>query len=63
MEPQVAWYAGGWVFEGGYYHPLPPMRVVAFEACTVTPSVTIGPIWGHLAGVAEFVSANMTVLS
>jgi hypothetical protein len=37
MEPQVAWYAGGWVFEGGYYHPLPPMRVVAFEACTVTP--------------------------
>jgi hypothetical protein len=63
MEPQLAWYAGGWAFEGGYYHPLPSMRIVAIEAGTVTPSVTIGPIWGHLAGVTEFVSAAMTVLT
>jgi hypothetical protein len=63
MEPQAAWYAGGWAFEGGYYHPMPSMRIVAIEAGTVTPSVTIGPIWGHLAGVTEFVSAAMTVLT
>lgn len=61
MEPQWDWYAGGWIFTSGYYHPMPMMQAVAMENCNITPYANIGPIWGNLAGDAYLVSASLVV--
>lgn len=64
MEPQFDWFAGGWVFNGTYYHPMPTMQVVVPAGATgFLMYCTFGPVWSNLAGIAKLVSVSLTVIT